>query len=472
MAFDLHLCNVGGGCQSVDMDDAMRTLEQVHGLLAELARVQMRSLNDEMTVLFTVAVEEAGRLVDALRVVSAAEVDERSRYELGRAGLAQRLGETRGVHLLEKLTLVSQREATRRVRLGRALCSGVGMLGDWLSPSFPIVAGAVFAGTLGLDSAATIVHTLTQAARRHATQDGLDAAERALAEAGATLPADLLAVRARVWREALDPDGAEPRDEVLRSRRELWIGREDNGMTRFGGYADPVNAALLRAALAERSGPGVTPRFLSDDKLADAATPGMPLRDPRTREQRQFDIIFGLITTGVRSTASQPGTMRSLTTVVAVITAADLEAGRGIGWLDDVDEPVSAASISVLACDSGVKPLVLGPNGEALWLGRTQRLFSKAQRIALAVRDGGCIWNGCHAPPAWCHAHHVIEYSAGGRTDIDNGVLLCPEHHHALHASEFTLTMRDGKPQLKAPVWLDPTETWRPLGRTRVTMAA
>ncbi len=454
------------------MQDVMRSLEQVRDLLGELTRVPMRSLNDETTVLVTIAVEEAGRLVDALRVESAAELDERSRYELGRSGLAQRLGETRGAHLVEKLTLVSQREATRRVRLGRAICSRVGMLGDVLPASFPIVADAVFTGTLGLDAAATIVHALTQAVRRHAAQEGVDAAELALVEAGTTLPPDLLAVRARVWRDALDPDGAEPRDETLRSRRELWIGREENGMTRFGGYADPVNAALLRAALAERSGPGVTPRFLTEDEQAAAATPGMPLRDPRTVEQRQFDIMFGLITAGIRSGDSNPGSMRSLTTVVAVITAADLDAGRGVGWLDDNDEPVSAASINVLACDGGVKPLVLGPNGEVLWLGRTQRLFSKAQRLALAIRDGGCAWNGCHAPPAWCHAHHVTEYGAGGKTDIDNGVLLCPEHHHALHASEFTMTMRDGRPLLKAPVWLDPTETWKPLGHTRVTMAA
>jgi hypothetical protein len=113
------------------------------------------------------------------------------------------------------------------------------MLGNVLPASFPIVADAVRAGTLGLDAAATIVHALTQAARRHAPQEAMDAAELALVEAGATLPADLLAVRARVWREALDPDGAEPRDETLRNRRELWIGREDNGMTKFGGYADP-----------------------------------------------------------------------------------------------------------------------------------------------------------------------------------------------------------------------------------------
>lgn len=192
-------------------------------------------------------------------------------------------------------------------------------------------------------------------------------------------------------------------------------------MTRFGGYADPINAAALRAALAERSGPAVAPRFLSEDNRASETSPGMPLRDPRTREQRQFDIVFGLIMAGLRTTESKPANMRSLMTVVVVITLADLETGRSAGWLDDVDEPVSAASIHVLACDAGVKPLVLGANGEALWLGRTQRLFSKAQRLALTVRDGGCVWNGCHAPPGWCHAHHVLEYAAGGKADRDNG---------------------------------------------------
>ena len=89
--------------------------------------------------------------------------------------------------------------------------------------------------------------------------------------------------------------------------------------------------------------------------------------------------------------------------VVAVIRLSDLDSGSGVGWLDDIEEPVSTALIRELACDGGIKVLTLGTHGthgEVLSLGRTQRLVSRQQRLALAAADGGCIGNGRHAPPS------------------------------------------------------------------------
>ena len=455
------------------MTETAQTLDRVSSLLAAVARDGMIGFDDTALLEVTRKVEEVGRLTDALRALAAAEVDERSRYELGQAGLAQSLGETRGMHLIEKLTLVSQREASRRVKLGRAIRSRVCLDGQIMPADFPQVSAAVISGQLGMDAAAAIIHALGQAAQRHALPERLEVAETALVEAGLTLSADLLAVRARVWRELLDPDGAEPRDEVLHTRRAFWIGREENGLTRFGGHADPINAALLRAALAERTGPSVMPRFLDvQDAPADAESLTGAARDPRTLEQKQFDIVVGLLSAGLRSSEGEPGSMRSLTTVVAVIQLSDLESGTGVGWLDDIEEPVSAATVRELACDGGVKVLTLGPDGEVLNLGRTQRYFNRHQRLALAAVDGGCIWNGCHAPPSWCHAHHVKGFADGGDTDIDNGVLICAEHHHLLHASGYRLRMINGRPWLLAPLWLDPEQTWQPLGKARVFMDA
>jgi hypothetical protein len=106
-----------------------------------------------------------------------------------------------------------------------------------------------------------------------------------------------------------------------------------------------------------------------------------------------------------------------------------------------------------------------------LHLGMTRRLFSKAQRRALAVRDGGCVWPQCTAPPNRCEAHHVIWWENGGRTDVDNGALLCSAHHHLLHASQFDMRMSRGRPQLLPPPWLSTEQALRPLGRARVLLA-
>jgi len=50
---------------------------------------------------------------------------------------------------------------------------------------------------------------------------------------------------------------------------------------------------------------------------------------------------------------------------------------------------------------------------------------SPAQRKALIVRDGGCIFPGCDRPASWCDAHHIIHWLDSGPTDLWNLCLLC-----------------------------------------------
>ncbi|MCU1584366.1 MAG: hypothetical protein JWM49_922 [Microbacteriaceae bacterium] len=438
-------------------------------------------LGDEDLAGLLAEVERAGRLIDTMRVAAAAEADVRSNHDLGNAGLARRLGHSRGTHLVEHITRVSQSEAARRIQLGTLIRSGRSLDGRPIPSRFPAVAAAMGSGLLGIDAAARITRCLTQASRV-ASGDALRTAEEKLVTVAAFESADLVAVQARVWREALDPDGALPRDAELRQRRGFSLGREVNGMSPFSGWADPTSSALLRAMFAEGANPSAKPRFLDPDDLLNKEEGGAEftgdcgevietIRDPRTREQRQFDILIGTLTAGLRR-SEHDGGFRPMTTVMAVVKLTDLRKGTGVGWLDDVDEPVSAATMQQLACDSGYREVLVGDGGEILKLGTAQRLFSGPQRKALAVRDGGCVWPQCTAPPSWCEAHHVVEYKDGGATDVDNGALLCSAHHHMLHASEFIMRMINGKPHLLTPPWLDPDQLLRPLGQTRALLTA
>jgi hypothetical protein len=82
---------------------------------------------------------------------------------------------------------------------------------------------------------------------------------------------------------------------------------------------------------------------------------------------------------------------------------------------------------------------VLGGKSEVLDLGRTRRLFSPAQRKALAIIDRHCRAEGCDIPAAWCEAHHAKNpWAAHGRTDLQDGVLLCSFHHHRAHDTRYT----------------------------------
>ncbi len=89
-----------------------------------------------------------------------------------------------------------------------------------------------------------------------------------------------------------------------------------------------------------------------------------------------------------------------------------------------------------MAAGGGIIPVVLGGEGEILDWGREKRLFTRAQRLALVERDGGCVM--CGLPPQLTRAHHLRWWQRdGGSTDLDNGVLLCDSCHRRIHDNEW-----------------------------------
>jgi hypothetical protein len=74
-----------------------------------------------------------------------------------------------------------------------------------------------------------------------------------------------------------------------------------------------------------------------------------------------------------------------------------------------------------------------GAPSQPLEVGRSNRVVPAAQRAALAIRDGGCVFPGCERPLAWCEAHHLRHWLQGGPTDLANLALLCRAHHRAVH---------------------------------------
>jgi hypothetical protein len=84
-------------------------------------------------------------------------------------------------------------------------------------------------------------------------------------------------------------------------------------------------------------------------------------------------------------------------------------------------------------------PILGGAPSRPLDLGRSTRVVTPAQRSALAVRDGGCVFPGCSRPLAWCEAHHLWHWLDGGPTDLDNLALVCRAHHRAVHEGGWRL---------------------------------
>jgi hypothetical protein len=84
-------------------------------------------------------------------------------------------------------------------------------------------------------------------------------------------------------------------------------------------------------------------------------------------------------------------------------------------------------------------PVLGGAPTQPLEVGRASRVVGAAQRTALAVRDGGCVFPGCSRPLAWCEAHHLRHWLHGGPTDLANLALVCRAHHRAVHEGGWRL---------------------------------
>jgi hypothetical protein len=119
-----------------------------------------------------------------------------------------------------------------------------------------------------------------------------------------------------------------------------------------------------------------------------------------------------------------------------------VDALRGQDPVRDIDgDAVPPSQLGRLLCDCEISRLALSAASEVLDHGRRQRLFSRAQRQAITIRDGGCGWPGCTMPARYTEIHHLRWWNRDhGETDVDNGVALCSYHHHLIHQNNFRIT--------------------------------
>ncbi|WP_299926018.1 HNH endonuclease signature motif containing protein [uncultured Nocardioides sp.] len=209
----------------------------------------------------------------------------------------------------------------------------------------------------------------------------------------------------------------------------------DAAATRFATYLE-AHANPRRAHAGATTGKDDSP----GDVTATAHDPVARLAYPR----RMGEAFVAFLETVDASQLPIHG--GSATTVVVTIPLAALQAelagagivGAGLVPGDDLaGDRISASQARRLACTANIVPAVLGGRSVPLDLGRSRRLFTPTQRLAMAVRDQTCRADGCDVPANWCEAHHLRPWEHGGRTDIDDGALLCSHHHHRVHDAGY-----------------------------------
>jgi len=118
---------------------------------------------------------------------------------------------------------------------------------------------------------------------------------------------------------------------------------------------------------------------------------------------------------------------------------------------------VPGGMVEKLLCDAGAVTIDQDPLGRPLDVGRERRLFTRKQRIAIAARDGGCLWPSCIAPISQCEMHHVDHWwQDHGRTDVDDGVPLCRNCHLRLHNQGWRITRTRDPHSGLDDYWLHP----------------
>jgi hypothetical protein len=317
----------------------------------------------------------------------AAEVVSRSRSSFGPDGLSIKTGSGTPAAFLADLNRVAEATVDR-----------VSLLGERIPAPYPLVAAAVqLAATPG---------RLSQPDRRRAraglatgrTRD-LEAAERALVEFALDNSADSVRKLAIRWRDALDVDDIEPREDELLQQVCLRQTLLPSGMKGYRLDLDSLSAAHLDAAIDAHVGNVIrAPRFVNKETADACDADHEQLADPRTLTQIAAEAIVNLArhSNACRKLRSKSGTgANSLeplpaATIVGRMRLESLLSCFGEAHIDGQEQPISAKTARHLAADAGLIPEVLGGNSEVLDLGTPRRLYTHAQRIALAERDDGC----------------------------------------------------------------------------------
>lgn len=450
---------------------------------ADLARASMMLMTD--AEIADILEETAGvaKQIEQIQILAAGVAAARSSRERGHSGFSQSRGHRSAASFVQSVTGSTKAEANRKVRVGEALlddaddaddaagaddATGDGNeapasgddrqrrpdAGPWFQP----MRDALSDGRLTSAQFDAIRRGLGDPPQPgdDAPDDETDAEERARAQQAAHAAwrqaahhlvgeaaertVEELWQAARTVRDLLDPEGAEERFLARYEKRSFRTFRGQDGQKRasmvFDDEGDLFLETLMAAAMRPRRG---GPRFVDPDEKEKAAS---LVDDPRTNDQLTYDLIMDVLRAGIFADAEDVfGTRQAGVRLVQVVDADGSAAP--VAHTEDHLMSVPGAVAEQHICDSGIVPVTVDSCGNALDVGREQRLFTPKQRIALAIRDGGCRWQGCDRPASYCEAHHIDEWKRDqGRTDIDRGILLCRYHHMTLHHGRWRITRR------------------------------
>ena len=309
-------------------------------------------------------------------------------------------------------------------------------------------ARAVFRGPLAATGAALTAGELSPA-HAEVLADGTrdlpaattTQAEPVLVEAARHLDPRRLRILVGQLRLVADPDSEADRAERRHNRRGLWLSATWEGMVAINGQLDPETGQTVLSALE----PLARPATAEDDRSASQRNADALVELARRNlEAGRLPQTGGvrpqlLVTVDLNSLLGHPGavggdggwtgplapeTCQRLAcdaTVTRVLVTRhpdqhtpDHDHGGGGNQNFEVADPDRGDLAAQLRHARTLLPPTLGgAPTQPLEVGRATRVVQPAQRAALVVRDGGCVFSGCQRPPGWCDAHHLVHWLPG-----------------------------------------------------------
>ncbi len=365
------------------------------------------------------------------------------------------LGEPTVAAALSTLLRISNAEAHRRIHEAEDLGPRSALSGELLRPVLSHTAAAQRRGEIGTEHV-RIIRRFFDQLPAFVDYETRETAEAELAGFACGLKPEELRQAADRLALYLDQDG-ELSDADRARRSYLVVGKQgSDGMSDVRGRLDPEARALWDAVAAKWAAPGMcnpdddTP-CVDGEPSADNVT-----GDMRSTGQRNHDALKVLCRAMLAS--GQLGSHKGLpVTMVISTTLAELESGKGhavtgggsLMPMSDVIRQAAAAHHYLAVFDDHT--------GEALYLGRSRRLASKAQRIVLYARDRGCTFPGCTAPAYHSEVHHrSADWADGGQTNIDDETLACGRDNRRVKPGGWrTRKRKDGRTEWIPPPNLD-----------------
>ena len=242
--------------------------------------------------------------------------------------------------------------------------------------------------------------------------------------------------------------------EMARKRRGITFADDGHGTTRIHGFLPTLDAELLRAQVDAIAHHRHRTALELHDPLTEQLTPAMRRGDALVELARMAALH--------RDAPAHGGDRPRI--LITIDHTRLLEDCRRASLVERGHD-LTASQLRQLACDADILPAVLDGASVPLDVGREKRLVPPDMRVALVLRDRGCVFPGCTMPPAHCDAHHIIPWWDDGPTSLENCLLVCKHHHNLVepqpnappgHQWEIRLGP-DGIPEVVPPTRVDHT---------------